>query len=1061
MAAESQSPQKLSYKGGLLPPPSAFHCPPRSAGTSCLSDYLQMDITTAVTQNRLRLEICPYASQVDWSAPIANGDIRQSTKREEEEDDFYYGFATAAPGTPGLVFGPLYNFTSIDFEVNFQLGGEVNHPDGGNVSSIMRHGWVKGLLFEYILLYCPPLPTDFEVGGQVGYSLHTHTDATGATVAVAEVRCLPDRFFLPPYISDADVDFNLVVNGTVSRLSDYEPLKSQMVLRCDHHRRRWMPDLPNGGCMTRESIDATLKALVKPKSTARSLPNTTQAVEKKMRTNSVKSMEVTTNNTAAAMTLTTTTPEAPVLVAPLNAPVKSDGNNKSIGNGSSLSHGSSAAMGAIFGFILCLIVLLIIVFIFRQRLSRLVRSKLATSNTLPGRFPGSGMFMNTLSGSLTFSRHRKGHYFSPSRHPNVIMSQSAVSIPHHPQQWLNGSSVSVVKPTSAAVSLGNLHTSKPSLSRLPPPSMSPTQAKRPMSDLELGLPDAYGLQQTLHNNVQQQPGPPSSVTTPNSTSLSTQRQTLLSADTVTTNISAGQPSPTITMGYCGASADRLAEGFVEPPDVNQVFSATLPWKSKPQGGVAGGLKRLSTFIRSAMSGSSASFHGNHSNHGNHHHQQMITPGVARRQNFASFASSPSSAANSAGLLSSAQSRSSYTSDVTIQPGEYWRRMLNKQRRTIYPFSILRLSLPSYTCHCLSCRLRLVAKRFDAFDSQGHGTDGKTATLNMDTYLEPIDGVDSLGRSDTNPAVEDLSVTELISGGTFSEDSDTGHQASWPSISAENCRNGGPTNAAIEGTSSTKDGSGGYGESSSSIAKAPGGAPIAVSDPTVSLGDASFEEDTCSTADYFTYDEGHRSHSRRHDRVIRRPRLSPPSPRSRPLSEAMLSNHYYDKSELLNVLGFTGDSKGDKANDCLQNLPFRPTNSTSRPTSVGIYSNDDEDLEEDSSLYEAVDRRKRKLDETDALPPPPSPPSQTLLTPTASQKNVEALASRCNPSGDGVNARYQHHRGSTKVTSTNASTSTLIAELSPLSRSSASRSPSPIQPVTGTPHTVPYANLSNL
>lgn len=117
------------------------------------------------------------------------------------------------------------------------------------------------------------------------------------------------------------------------------------------------------------------------------------------------------------------------------------------------------------------------------------------------------------------------------------------------------------------------------------------------------------------------------------------------------------------------------------PSLFQVFSATLPWKSKPQGGVAGGLKRLSTFIRSAMSGSSASFHGHHSNHGNHHQHQATTPGVARRQNFAapwpsaSFASSPTSAANSVGLLSSAQSRSSYTSDVTIQPGKLTRGVI--------------------------------------------------------------------------------------------------------------------------------------------------------------------------------------------------------------------------------------------------------------------------------------------------------------------------------------------------------------------------------------------------
>lgn len=116
----------------------------------------------------------------------------------------------------------------------------------------------------------------------------------------------------------------------------------------------------------------------------------------------------------------------------------------------------------------------------------------------------------------------------------------------------------------------------------------------------------------------------------------------------------------------------------------QVFSATLPWKSKPQGGVAGGLKRLSTFLRSAMSGSSGSFTS--SNHNQHQQQALImttsaTPGGARRQHFAgAWPSSSSSSAfvssstntsggNSMGVLNSAQSRSSYASDATLQPSE--------------------------------------------------------------------------------------------------------------------------------------------------------------------------------------------------------------------------------------------------------------------------------------------------------------------------------------------------------------------------------------------------------
>lgn len=156
MPVDPHSPQKLISKGGLLPPPAAFHCPPDSVGTPCLSDYLRMDVTTTATQNRLRLEVCPYANQVGWSAPINYEYLPQLAKRDEEEGDFYYGLASAVPSSPALVFGPIYNFTSIDFEVNLQLGGEVNHPSGGNASSIMRHGWIKGLLFEYI---CESSPT--------------------------------------------------------------------------------------------------------------------------------------------------------------------------------------------------------------------------------------------------------------------------------------------------------------------------------------------------------------------------------------------------------------------------------------------------------------------------------------------------------------------------------------------------------------------------------------------------------------------------------------------------------------------------------------------------------------------------------------------------------------------------------------------------------------------------------------------------------------------------------------------------------------------------------------
>lgn len=117
--------------------------------------------------------------------------------------------------------------------------------------------------------------------------------------------------------------------------------------------------------------------------------------------------------------------------------------------------------------------------------------------------------------------------------------------------------------------------------------------------------------------------------------------------------------------------------------------------------------------------------------------------------------------------------------------------------------------------------------------------------------------------------------------------------------------------------------------------------------------------------------------------------------SRPLSEAMLSNHYYDKSEVLSPLLFQREK---------MDLPFRTMqHSGSRPNSVGIYSNDDEEEheteyreeEEDSSLYEAVDRRVKKVGEFGTLPPPPPPPPlpqpQQLTSPEIIKNGSEVVS----------------------------------------------------------------------
>ncbi len=89
------------------------------------------------------------------------------------------------------------------------------------------------------MLHCPELPLNLGGGGILAYSLHAHNDATGATVAVANARCPIGRYFTPLGPP----------NSTKVNLND---LKSNLELTCNHHTRQWTPELPQGGCMTRE-----------------------------------------------------------------------------------------------------------------------------------------------------------------------------------------------------------------------------------------------------------------------------------------------------------------------------------------------------------------------------------------------------------------------------------------------------------------------------------------------------------------------------------------------------------------------------------------------------------------------------------------------------------------------------------------------------------------------------------------------------------------------------------------------------------------------------------------
>lgn len=117
---------------------------------------------------------------------------------------------------------------------------------------------------------------------------------------------------------------------------------------------------------------------------------------------------------------------------------------------------------------------------------------------------------------------------------------------------------------------------------------------------------------------------------------------------------------------------------------------------------------------------------------------------------------------------------------------------------------------------------------------------------------------------------------------------------------------------------------------------------------------------------------------------------------------MLSNHYYDKSELLSPDMIPGL---DGAPEALFDPQFHDPDS--RPTSVGVYSNDEEEVDEDedSSLYEAVDRRARKVGTLPPAPHPPPPPQ--ISTPPQHNANTIEMVSQYYLFLIGVDTNYMN------------------------------------------------------
>lgn len=104
-----------------------------SSGEPCAVDFLRVEISTRESDS-VSLDICP----------AANLPLRQKAVSNTADDQRHFSFSSIQ-GEGTFALGPVYNFTSINFQINFQLAHSPLHPH-----STLSRGWGKGLLFEYI-----------------------------------------------------------------------------------------------------------------------------------------------------------------------------------------------------------------------------------------------------------------------------------------------------------------------------------------------------------------------------------------------------------------------------------------------------------------------------------------------------------------------------------------------------------------------------------------------------------------------------------------------------------------------------------------------------------------------------------------------------------------------------------------------------------------------------------------------------------------------------------------------------------------------------------------------
>lgn len=979
------SPSVSSFRGLAS---RTFHCPDAEP---CHSDLLRIDLNTdSPDRGRgrvFRLELCPLGGD----APHLG----------VEEDPGRFSSTSFPVDSPTVSIGPFYNFHSMDVLTNLQL----NHsfPGRGGV----HHGWDKGILLEYILIYCPALP-DIMGSPHVAYSFKVDREI-GDTVAMATISC-PLQLHLMPAI----------LNTTTPPAQ----LPSELTLQCDSHLRRWSSPIPVA-CRTIEEISEAYRT-----------PKPIQPPP-------------TSTDVSLASCCTTEGPPAP----PTD---HQEYLTESPTSDSLIPNGSFAVVGAVAGFLLCLLLLIILLLVLRKRFLEFARHKLS-EGTISTRFQQSGTLFNTLSGSLSFGRLPRSLRQHKWRSAGGgMLSQSVMTIHGSGKlvdtnnTWGNSSRRQPSYRRRSKISLPLLpHQQHSPADRNKPGARggTPGQRRRPLgANLIIGGPSSTCSRDDLleeghlkrggnatvggHlNGAVSSPHPwalPSpgtqydsssdrhllSSTGPDSllsagvdgsygagSSSQTRRQTLLSAETNLTTLSGGEDGAVILPSELPADSG---------------FADSLPWRTVPRhnflgGSLSTGFRRLSRFfhtVGSSVSPSAGSSvrrkaRGSAATGSSRNSVQEDTLGRSsgglhplpcssdRTHNATNFnGSDVTSLPRRLGI----EDRSAFCllDPTSCRLNHHQHQQPHQLSTTDFSTSMQRTLLDLSSCKSPLSRPDNSFTRQPPSDSTTllQRTPSSTTPLvtviaatprhlpsdvlpplpdvslrpkhseafNAETYMEPKGGMNTERVTDYAPVAVPRMKTSV------SDESDTSQQQTWPSDSSDGGEEPNGMHQASTGVivcdppSQTPPSFPGPFESHQ--ATKPGEnqrqqlAPLPQKSPPEDLSD----EGNTWTADYFTYDESQSQRNRANwprrsgsklvyqpcgnnaagggdlSEVIRRPRLSPTEGlRSRPISDAMISNHYYDDSQLISASQINRPAGPDKrfsiiSNDSLYEMVAEPTTS---------------------------------------------------------------------------------------------------------------------------------------